>query len=385
MRTRVTIFACLLLGATAAQARNFQLSRASYHNPRFFGMGGAFVAVSDDRNLFFTNPAGLENARSRSFTFGLLPLSLNTNTLDIIDFYRDNDDRFDGLNDLPGSEQAQFYDDILNAVGGKRAETSAHFPLALLWPAAEDSRMPSFGLGFFARGGTSFLAQNGASGIPITTFDIDVQYTGVLSAAYSWDEMLPGRLSAGGSLKIDHRQLSLNTKSILALSEDEDIDLLSATNFGIDVGAQYQLTPRIAVGAAIYDIVHSDFEFSGGDGLDPLAVLVEGDVGELDPSLAVGAALRPGTDLGPLSDVLVALDITEPFDGDRSFWKGVHLGAEARLGWLVPRVGFFQGYPGGGVGFGPLQYAYFSNEVGSFPGARSNYAHVVSFEFRFGG
>lgn len=382
MRVRVAV--CVLLGAVSAQARSFEVSRAAYHNPRFFGMGGAFVAVSDDRNLFFTNPAGLQNAPGRSFTFGLLPVSLNTNTLDIIDFYRDNDDRFQNLNDLSGTEQAQFYDDVLDAIGGKRAETSAHFPLAILWPASEDSRMPSFGLGFFARGGTAFLAQNGAAGIPVTTLDIEVEYTGVLSAAYSWDELLPGRLSVGGSFKVDYRQLSLNTKSILALSEDEDLDLLSATGFGLDVGAQYQLTPRVTVGAALYDLIHSDFEFSGGDRVDPLAILADGDVGELEPSLAVGGAFRPGVALGPISDVLLALDVTEPFDGDRSFWKGVHIGAEGHLGWLAPRFGFYQGYPGAGLGLGPIQYAYFSTEVGSFPGARSNYAHVLSLEFRFG-
>ncbi|MFQ5598946.1 MAG: hypothetical protein ACE5G2_00170 [Candidatus Krumholzibacteriia bacterium] len=144
------------------------------------------------------------------------------------------------------------------------------------------------------------------------------------------------------------------------------------------------MTPEIRVGASLFDVLSGDFEFGGQDDPDPLDVLNEDDVGEVDPSLVLGAAYHSSGFFGPLDGLLVSLDVREPFDGDRSFWRSIHIGAESKLGLAVVRLGFFEGYPGGGFGLGPLQYAYFSNEVGHFAGARSNYAHALSFTWSFG-
>ncbi|MFQ5598947.1 MAG: UPF0164 family protein [Candidatus Krumholzibacteriia bacterium] len=193
---------CVAVRVGPAAAAQIELPRAEYSSPRMLGMGGAFTAVSSDRNLFFTNPAGLAYVPRLEIGFEFLPVSLNNNSIDAISFFTDNRETFEALNTLSDEQQAQFYDDLLDDIGGQRSEASAHIPVWVFVPAPEGSARPHLGFGLFARAGTEFLSVNGASGVPIATFDLDLQYTGIASAAYSWDQLLPGRLTAGGSFKM---------------------------------------------------------------------------------------------------------------------------------------------------------------------------------------
>jgi len=277
---------------------------------------------------------------------------------------------------------------VLQDIGGDQAEAQAHFPLWLLVPAPEGSRLPSLGFGFFARGYSEFLALPGASGVPTATYNISQQYTGIATAAYSWSNLaslLPGKLSAGASLKIDNQRLSRASGSMLLMSDsNNDVDFLSATVVGLDVGGLYDINQNFRVGATVFDMVSGDFTFEGDDTPEPFDVLFNGDVGKVDPSLVVGGAFKTETWYGPLQGVLVSMDIAEPFDKNQAFWKNVYIGAESKMSFVSTRVGFFQGYLGGGVGIGPLQYAFFGTEAGNYPGARSNYQHALSFAFAFG-
>jgi len=70
------------------------------------------------------------------------------------------------------------------------------------------------------------------------------------------------------------------------------------------------------------------------------------------------------------------------------FGYKVAMGAEARLlDFLLLRAGFHQGYPGFGLGLHPwllhLDYAYFGEELGSYPGQRSSYNHLFSVGLSF--
>ena len=363
-------------------AADFGLDRAEYFSPRLFGMGGAFTAVSNDRNLYFTNPSGLAYTQ-RNIGFEFLPIRINNNAISAIDFYSRNDKTVENLENLSDEQQAAFFDDLLTELGGKTSRASAHLPIWVSLPSNDRGR-PHLGFGFFVRGASDFLTVNGASGVPLADLGVDVQYTWIATSAYRWDALLPGRLSIGGSVKVDHRRLALKSKSFLAISENEDVDFLGATGFGLDLGAMYEITPNVRVGAAVFDLIANDFTFGGQDVVDPLSVLNENDVGKLDTRYNLGVAWLPTQRWGPLRNSTLALDVRELGNGEQSFWAKIYVGAETHVSVMALRAGFFQGYPSTGFGLGPLQYAYFSNELGKYAGTRSNYQHALSFAFRFG-
>jgi hypothetical protein len=383
-RIAVLALGVVLLSGVTATATEFKMSRAEYYNPRFYGMGGAFSAIGNDRNLFFTNPAGVAYVDRNRVGFEFLPVQVNNNTFDVTNFFVDNRDTFEDLENLPVEEQAEFYDKVLDEVGAKVSDLSAHLPIYLLLPSNSSGSRPHLALGVFARGGSEFFTVNGASGIPIASLNLDAEVTGVLSAGYTWTELLPGPVTAAGSAKIDHRNISANEKSLLALSSDEKLDFLKGTVASLDLGLMYEVSPRVRLSAAVFDVVSGDFEFSGQDQRDSLDTLNEQDVGKIETSLILGAAYIADRPFRAFHDLMLAIDIREPFDEDKNFWRSIHIGAEAGLGPLALRFGFFEGYPGGGFGIGPLQYAYYSNELGNFAGAKSNYTHALSLAFSFG-
>ena len=230
MKFRTVLLVTLL--ATLAvphltQARELILPRAQYFSPRMLGMGGAFVGVSNDRNLFFTNPAGLSYVPRGRFGIELGTVSLNNNSIRALNFFSDNRDTFDNLDNLTTEEQAVFYDDILNEIGGEQSDIRAHVPIYVLLPAGRGSSRPHLGFGLFGSGGTDFLTVSGASGTPIADLNIDAQVTGVISAAWDWETSLPGQFTFGATGKVDHRQLSLNRKSMFELSDSPEITFLN--------------------------------------------------------------------------------------------------------------------------------------------------------------
>jgi len=368
-----------------AQAREIILPRAMFFSPRMLGMGGAFVGVSDDRNLFFTNPAGLSYVPRGRFGVELGSLTINHNSVRAINFFSDNRDTFDNLDNLSNSEQAAFYDKIISELGGEQSTMTAHVPIYMLLPAGRGSSRPHLGFGLFGSGGGEFLTLGGASGIPIADLNVDVHVTGVVSAAWDWDTSLAGQFTFGATGKVDHRRLSLNRKSIAELSESPSIDFLNDTSFGIDLAFMYEVDPTLRFGATVFDAWSSQYEFGSQTTTTTTTdVLQTGDTAKVEPALALVVAWEADVWFGPIQDVLVALDVREPFDGDRDFWRSIYMGAETKVGFVKVRGGFSEGYPVGGFGLGPVHYAYFANEAGQYPGAKSNYQHALSIALGFG-
>jgi hypothetical protein len=388
MKSRAFLIVALLatLVPQVLHARELILPRAMYFSPRMLGMGGAFVGVSDDRNLFFTNPAGLSYVPRSRFGIELGTLSLNHNSIRAINFFSDNQDTFDDLDNLSQQEQAEFYDKIIAEIGGEQSTMGAHVPIYLLLPAGRGSSRPHLGFGVFGSGGGDFLTLSGASGVPIADLNVDVHVTGVVSAAWDWITPLAGQLTVGATGKVDHRRLSLNRKSMFELSESPEIDFLHDTRFALDLGFMYEVDPTLRFGATVFDALSSDYEFGSQTPgtTTTVDVLQEGDTAKVEPALAMGVAWEADVWFGPIEDVLLALDVREPFDSERNFWRSIYMGAETKIGWLQVRGGFSEGYPVAGFGLGPVQYAFYATEAGQYPGAKSNYIHALSLAFGFG-
>jgi hypothetical protein len=385
MKSRVLVVLAFLMVAGAAQARELILPRATYFSPRLLGMGGAFVGVSDDRNLFFTNPAGLSYVPHGRFGAEIGTLSINHNTVRAISFFQDNKDTFDNLDNLSNTDQAAFYDKVLAEIGGERSDVNAHVPVYVLLPAGRGSSRPHLGFGVFGSGGGNFLTLGGASGVPIADLNVDVHITGVVSAAWDWVTPLAGQLTVGTTAKIDHRRLSLNRKSMFELSDSPGVDFLNDTNLGFDLAFMYEVDPTLRFGATVFDVWSSQYEFGSPDITTVTTdVLQTGDTAKVEPALAIGVAWEADVWFGPIHDVLFALDVRQPFDEEQDFWGSIYMGAETSLSFLKVRAGFSEGYPVGGLGIGPIHYAYFATEAGNYPGAKSNYLHALSFALGFG-
>ncbi len=96
-------------------------------------------------------------------------------------------------------------------------------------------------------------------------------------------------------------------------------------------------------------------------------------------------------DIAIIRNMIVAFEIKDLLKFEEKtgkyehFLKKLHAGAEIDLNYVAFRGGISQGYPTAGagisVGFVSLDYAYFTKELGYFPGQRPSPKHVLSLSF----
>ncbi len=86
-----------------------------------------------------------------------------------------------------------------------------------------------------------------------------------------------------------------------------------------------------------------------------------------------------------ISDLFGFEEVSEKYE---HFGKKLHFGFEIDMIYAALRAGLSQGYPSAGLGlrFGAFKadYAYFTDELGYFPGQFAKNKHVISLGFEFG-
>jgi hypothetical protein len=372
MRLNLIILAVILAVASTAAARE----STALFGARYYGMGGCFVASADDRSLLFANPAALDRVDQRMITvFGLMS-TVNSRTMDVASFALDNRKKFEDLDDMTEEEQNAFFDDILDNINFKRANV-----MLSAEPFAWIQR--SVGGAIFTDSRVSAMAFGGAGGTPLVEMVGTQDAGGIIGYAHGWtglQSFLPNRLSAGASVKYIKRWAYSARETITELSDSEGAELLSGGTFGLDVGLLYDLNDKTRLGLAVYDLFATDIEWDG-DSSD-VSRIQPGDMQEIDPALRLGVTRTLSPQAGFLaSPILLAFDLAEPFDGDVTFFKKLHLGAEASLfkPWFKARVGLSQGYLSAGLGLWMFSYAYYAEEEGRHAGQIQDHRHVISF------
>ena len=372
MKRTIIILAILAAASSSALARE----STEIIGARYLGMGSCFVALSSDRSVLFANPAGLDRVGGRMITAMGVGSTINSNTPEVIDFYLDNQETFDNLDDLPDQEQDEFFDLIVREINYERMTVSfSAVPFGWI--------QRSLGGEIFADARASGFAFNGTSDTPLVDMVARADGGGIVGGARGWTGLhayLPNRLSVGAALKYIHRNAMSARETVTELSDGDSPEMLSGSTVGLDLGLLYDVNEKTRVGLAVYDALASDMEWEGDS--SGVSRIQPGDKQEIDPALRVGITRTVSPNLSVLaSPVLLAFDLAEPFDGDITFFKKIHVGAEASLfrSWFTARVGFSQGYISTGFSLWAFSYAFYTEEVGRHAGQVADHRHVVSF------
>jgi len=365
----------LLSLATASEAG---VPRFAILSPRALGMGGAVVAVPGGEDLFFYNPALFNLNRRTRLTLVDTRLGFNDNLRQVYGFYRNNKDDIDNIDQLSDQRRNELYSEAL-----VYALEPAH--LLVQGPLPINYVRPNFGIGVFSQAIVDAEILQGAAGVPIVDFAFRGDAQVMASFSGGTDDLLPGHLATGLTVKYLNRWVSRKTKSLAGFGSGEEFDVYQGSVVGVDLGVVYQATPRLLIGAAWYDLLTTRFnwERKNGQGTAPPPA------DRLDSELRLGASysLPVGFEF-LVKNVVLALDINEPFDGDVTFFKKLHMGASAAaLSFVRLRAGLNQGYPTFGVGldFSVLQldYAFYGEELGQYAGQIPRWNHLVRLQLGF--
>ena len=103
MRKTLLVLALLVVGTSLHAAESYML-RPFAPGARPMGMGGAFVALADDHDLFYFNPAGVSRIPGNLFTLDF-PFALNENIIEFYQSFWDRREEFENADDLPADQQ----------------------------------------------------------------------------------------------------------------------------------------------------------------------------------------------------------------------------------------------------------------------------------------
>lgn len=295
-------------------------------SPRAAGMGGAAVAIADDGDAIFQNPAGIgredgdfsKNAL-RGFSFPNATFGLNKYTLGMLKDYDESEDRPSAIEKT-----------ILNA--GNRDVVYGHvsaFPYITLW---------RFQLGVLSSSqGEAFLVRHTEpQESAYSTSEAPLSYTKTISAS----GLAQTALVAGFSIPYKKTGLSLGITGRFAYrsrfardieatetsarksSESYRSDLNSTKGAAADVGLLYQMRGALlpSFGFVLRDVGDTSYA----------PVTSSGEV-EIDKmNIAAGAAIRP--DFGKKAAFVLGVDVQRIHDTRLTLRDKVKMGFELGLG-----------------------------------------------------
>jgi outer membrane protein OmpA-like peptidoglycan-associated protein len=363
----------LPLGGHAGETRKQQYilgdntERIFIEGIRPMAMGGAFVAVANDENALFYNPAGL--ARINYWRFTLPNWTYGTDTRS-----------FDDATYLLGKQG-----DFSNLMNGQAipADTASRLSNARVHETADlnfSYIQPGWGFGGWVF--SDALAQTGAIVLPEASWNARAGLIEDTSFGWGFDLPSAGTLAFGLGFKaIQQGQTIAEDKNI---ADIKNPDVRMSWGGGVDLGVLYQPTTELSFGVMVADLY--------------TRILEEVQV----PNLKVGFAYKPHwlnfEDLG----TTLALDFVElNWQGDNEFKNNptnasvvnlskMRVGLEFVLSGLIAlRGGFYEGYPTAGVslttGFINVEWAYFGRELGTYPGQDPEWNNRFSVNWHCGG
>ncbi len=328
-----------------------------YKGLRPMGMGGAFVAVSDDANALFYNPAGL--ARIKNIRASLFPLDLEVGEK-AYDIYRD-------AADVDFDDEAETAEYLRNNVGER-----AHIGLNL-FPYYS---MPRFAFGLI-----------GTARMDLEVFDR--QYprlqTHVISdmggtVGYA-HPLLDGILSIGASVKYVHRQSLVKQYTVLDITADDldetiKDDLEDGSGVLADIGMIVSLDSfgmeNARIGVCANNLIGSDL----------------GDAEDLEDHVDIGFAVDHDLWITKTTFAVDYIDVFSQLGDDDDLAKRIRVGAEFRFpAFLSVRTGLYQGYFTAGANldarFVQLDALTYAEEIGAYAGQRVDRRYALRFIMGF--
>jgi len=329
-----------------------------YKGIRPMGMGGAFVAISDDANALFYNPAGLSSIEEKKVT--LLPVEVEL-----------SDGGYDAYKDALDveTENAQETSAFLREYIGKYYHSAvAVFP---------NYTRPHFAFGIFGTGKTNFISRDYQ--YPKLKVDSVGDAGAALGYAHSF---LNDKLSFGASGKFVSRK-SLEKEYTLPEITTEDFsdkvedDALDGNGVLVDLGVIYRFDD-VAAG-------EGTLKFQAGMSINNLVGSSMGDAKDLPEHVDLGVAVK--YDL--LTLAIDYIDILQNFEQDDDVSKRIRVGAEYLMlkKLIAVRGGFYQGYPTYGFSlnskYAQLDLLSYAEEMGTYVGQQKNRRYTFRCAFTF--
>ena len=393
----------VLVSPPTADAQNYyQNPRAFVRSSQVIGAGDATVAFPTRETVFFYTPAHLTEAASLRPRVTILGVqgALSTTIFDQVDFYND---RLDpaierGFENLADDELQQLYDEAFE-VGRRRAFLGGD----VLLPSVMLRTGPlALGAGLFGHSSGTYRFSDSGFGVPALDFAGRVDAMGVFSGALDAAVLGFDGLSVGVTAKYTRRYLTVKSRPLDTIDEDEPLLVFVGDAVSIDYGMQYTLDlplpGSLALGLALYDVSSAEYAFTLDDVLtgeepsDPATdPRVQRELATINEryqpraSYRFGAAYTVPSLLGVFGETGLMVDYVGYQDPvvDQSTLAGLHLGAQVQLlSLLSVRTGLSQGYPSAGAGLAlglvKIDYAFFGQEEGRIPGQTPGWQHLLN-------
>lgn len=358
-----SLFTAVLLGATTLSA-----APVTYESSRALAMGGACVAVADDHQAMFSNPAGL--ALQKKSAYSLINLSAERN-----DGYDKVSNNIDKLvdSDTPAG-RANNFNSLMQIMGEKGYQAWSTMAYYL--------GSTGFGINAYHRESEFFTVENPAS--PRVTSNIykDTILSGSIARDFGEAQVLfKDRATGwwGATMKFATRKTGEHVfyaRDFAALTPETLKDAnLTGTALDFDLGALWQLNNpwQSSIGLFVGNVLSSDYSEEAGT---------------MKRQFAVGTSIKPLTGPPERNEKLVlAADYWENGD-DRTSLTKIRLGMQLRLSRYIQLLaGLRGGYPTAGLAVTwndlRIQAATYGEEVGQRPGEREDRRTAVTFNLEF--
>ena len=327
-----------------------------YKGFRPMGMGGAFVAVSNDANALFYNPAGLADIDSIRVSIFGLEIESGKNTVGLIKDALDTD--FDNA-----TESARFLRDHMG--------DHSHLGLAIV----PSYSMPRFAVTVLGSGRMDMEVRDRQ----YPKLDVDVISDIGAGAGYA-HPFLDNSLLVGVSAKYIHRQSLTQEYTVADLSDElsdriKD-DMEKGNGILVDFGVIYKLSKfdfaNTRLGISANNLFGSDL----------------GDAADATRHVDIGFAQDLDLKVTKATFAIDYVDIFNQFDQDSDLAKRLRLGVECEfLDIINVRAGLYQGYVTAGLNLEArivrLDLLTYAEEVGAYAGQRVDRRYAGRFVFGF--
>ncbi len=398
----VLIFTFVLSTLYFVSSVNANESSTMFRGIRPLGMGGAFIALADDQNAFFYNPAGLALREKGMLTMFELPITLSKDIYALYDYYNENKDAIENFDQESNDTQQKIMNDIIDRITLYRIHLTLGMPNMnfVTGPVkfANGDKM-HLGVGLFDLVDVKMKVN---AGILVPTLDLwgSADMIGIVPVVYKWQTAplsLPGSISLGANIKYIMRGRFEETRRSILELEDYDPSYQRGTGIGLDVGMLYEINQQWNAGMMISDFGGTNIKFeeatSAGIKKEPFTGVIKSKVN-------VGFAFKPNKihywagkylNIGN-KHLTLAFDLNNITDPDEklfaeTFFMKVHMGAELKWKMIAFRGGFNQGYPCFGAGldllFLNLDYAFYVDELSEFAGMDPEVNHMFNVALRF--
>ncbi len=328
-----------------------------YKGVRPMGMGGAFVALSDDANALFYNPSGLADIKTTRASVFSLEIETDSQArdmyLDAVDTDFDDDE-----------DTASF---LRKYIGDYGHASISIFPNYV---------RPNFAFGIIGSAKTGLQARD----LQYPKLIVDVIEDAGVCAGYA-HAFLDDTLLVGAGAKYLFRRSISEEYSVADITTEgfedrlED-DFEEGSGALLDLGVIYKVrefksgerTGTVQVGISANNLV--------GNGL--------GDAVDLDTHVDVGAAVK----IGPANIAFDYVDISSNLIDDQDTGRHIHLGVEyAATEALRLRTGLYQGYMTLGIGFETksiqLDVLTYAEEISAYSGQQEDRRYLLRMGFGF--